>query len=293
MGTILEITLAEDGPGAGEALAAAFAEAARLEKLLTAHERAAPLAELNLNGVLRDPPEVLVRALSRALKMARLTGGAFNPAVGPVVELFRRNPSAGSAELSALAPLLSWEGVSLSKNRIALMVPGMSLTLDAMAKGFIIDKISEKLTRLGFDRHLVSAGGDILASGERPGGGPWRCAVADPKGTGGHLAVVGLNNQAVATSNDFESLKRGYRHLVGPRRHRGVIETGPKPLSATVVAPSAELADALATTLAVSPAHLVPGLVEGFLGVSGLLLWEDGEVTEVPSLGLGRSWAGE
>lgn len=260
MGTLVEITLA----GLAEkeatlAFAAAFARIDSLEKLLTSHNPAAPLAELSRRGRLENPPPELVEVLTSALEHARRSDGAFNPTVKPLVDLLRKNPKAGLAEREELRHLLNWRAVRVEEGGIYLDVSGMALTLDAIAKGCIIDYASRELFAHGAPNHLINAGGDILARGQKPDGSLWKAGIADPRPGGKLLAVIPLRDEAIATSNNSESLKEGYAHLV-PRKDMD----GGRPLSASALASSAGEADALATTLAVLPAGQGLGYIETF-----------------------------
>lgn len=283
MGTLVEITLA--GLAEKEAVRAfdaAFARIGRVEKILTSHDNSAPLAELARRGSLQNPPPELVVVLKAALEHARLSGGAFNPAVKPRLDILRKNPKASQGELEAVRQLLDWRAVRVEQEAIYLDMPGMSLTLDAIAKGCIVDYASQELFAQGAPNHLINAGGDMLARGLKPDGSGWKAGIADPRPGGKLLAVVPLRDQAIATSNNSESLKEGYSHLVPPQ---GGEAAGALPLSASALALSAGTADALATTLAVMPAGRGLEYIESFgvaAGVAGdascLLLSAGGDI---------------
>lgn len=279
MGTLVEISLAglstDEAHEAPQIFDAAFSRIAQLEKILTSHDDSAPLAELRRTGRLNNPPPELVEVLRAALKHARLSDGAFNPAVKPLLEILRKNPTPDPAELEAVRPLLSWEAVRLGSGGSTLEARGMALTLDAIAKGCIVDYASAELLRLGIKNHLINAGGDILAGGVKPDGSFWKSGIADPRKPGALLAVIPLREQSVASSNNSESLKDGYKHLVPPPQTAGAI-TEALPISASVIAPLAGTADALATALAVMPPERGLAHVEKFAGAACLLLGYDG-----------------
>lgn len=279
MGTLVEISLAglsaDQADQAPRIFDAAFARIAQLEKILTNRDGSAPLAELRRRGELKNPPPELAAVLRAALEHARLSDGAFNPAVEPLLGVLRKNPTPPPAELEAVLPLLSWEAVRAGSGAITLEVAGMALTLDGIAKGCIVDYASDELIGLGVQNHLINAGGDILARGARPDGSFWKSGIADPRKPGALLAVVPLRNRALATSNNSESLKDGYKHLIPPPRTDGAIAKA-LPVSASVIAPLAGTADALATTLAVMPPERGLEHVETFADAACLLLGPGG-----------------
>lgn len=278
MGTLVEIRLAGlSDVEAARAFAAAFDRIKRLENILTSHDNSAPLAALSRRGVLKEPPSELAETLRAALEQARLSGGAFNPAVKPLLDLARKNPNAAPAEIAAARRLTDWRAIRMEPGAVYLDVPGMAITLDAIAKGRIVDYASQTLLELGAANHLINAGGDILARGAKPDGSPWKAGIADPATQGKFIAVLSLRDQAVATSNNSESRKEGYFHLIPPAEAMAEL----LPFSASVAASSAGMADALATTLAVMPVTQGLEHIEKF-NAEGLLLSGCGTVLASP-----------
>jgi thiamine biosynthesis lipoprotein len=118
----------------------------------------------------------------------------------------------------------------------------MGITLDGIAKGYIVDRMAEVLLGNGVGNFLINAGGDIRTAGTKEEGLPWTVAVQDPTKQHQFPDVVQMTGGAVATSGGYE---RSYHHIVHS-------ETGALPeysASVTVFAPTAMAADAMATTL--------------------------------------------
>ncbi len=131
--------------------------------------------------------------------------------------------------------------------------PDLEIDLSAIAKGYAVDRVSELLHAAGHRDFLVEVGGELRASGERPGGGPWRVAIERPEpGARVIHAVAPLADQALATSGDYRNFRveAGERrsHLVDPRR--GAPISGAL-ASVSVMHESAMWADAWATALMV------------------------------------------
>lgn len=160
----------------------------------------------------------LIKILTEAKKISEATGGAFDIT-------FASQKSA-----------VSWRQILLGKeNQVMLETAGVKIGLGGIAKGYIIDEMSRVLRKNRFRHHLISAGGDLYASGK------WEVAIRNPFGQKPSLALMILKNQSACTSGLYE---RGY-HIVDPRTGRKVRRRG----SVTVVAKSAMTADAYATGL--------------------------------------------
>ena len=244
MGTLVSVVaLHPSGARAEDAVEEAFAEMDRLVGVLSRHDSSSPVAHLNRCGRLGDAPPELAQVVGRALDYHRLTAGAFDITVEPLVGLFEaatRPP--GPAEVAEVRELVGAEHLKLAGRRLSFERSGMGITVDGIAKGAIVDAMAELLGSRGVRDFLINAGGDIRASGLKENGQPWTVAVRDPSNRDAFVDVVRATNGAVATSGDYE---KEYRHLVST-------ETGRSPersRSVSVMAPSAVAADALATAL--------------------------------------------
>ena len=283
MGTMVSITVAgSPSTQAHDAMDLAFAEGRRLEGLLTRHDGAAPLGVLNSQGSLRDVPPELRAVLQRAGGVSRLTGGAFDATVLPLVRLLesRSNPQGelvlSAGELRDALSLVDARAVHLDGSGLRLGKQGMGLTLDGIAKGHIVDAMSAVLLRAGCENHLINAGGDILARGHKAPGLAWRVAVEDPQKRGHYPQVLELYNQAIATSGGYEMTydARGrHHHLLDPGTGKS-----PELGSMSVLAPTCMQADALATALAVLPAQESLSLADSLSGCACGLLRRDGRL---------------
>jgi len=233
--------------------------------------------------------------VSFSLELAEASGGAFDISVGPLVALWGFGSGAridGPPSEDEISDRLSHMGRHLLSAEIAnaggdsflsKSDPETKIDLSAIAKGYGVDHVSAGLTKLGRLDHLIEIGGEVRASGERPGGGAWRVAVEAPIEEGRAIqSVVELVDRSMATSGDYrifydEDGKR-YSHTLDPRTGRPV-EDGPA--SASVIAASAAEADAWATTLMVLGAEEGLALADTH-GVAALLLMRgpSGEIVE-------------
>lgn len=237
---------------AAEAMGRAFERMIELEAALTRFDSASALGQLNASGHLNDAPEPLFAVLRSASAMHRVTGGAFDPTVLPILELLEHSVPT-DRDMAEASGLVGMEHVKIADNGVRFLRSDMKMSLDGIAKGYIADEGARVMRRLGVKNFLINAGGDIVAAGTKHGL-PWRVAVENPEkyhGNTAYPAVRSLTNQAMATSGSYESVfgkNEELNHIVNPSTGRCSKVPG-----ASVVAASAMEADALATALCVMP----------------------------------------
>jgi FAD:protein FMN transferase len=253
MGTFVSMTLLHSSKDqAEEAMERAFQEIDRLSGMLSRYDRSSAVAFLNKEGHARDLPSEVTHVVSKALQYHELTGGAFDITVKPIVDLFQQVPEGEKKarpterELQDFLKLVDAGKVEIRDRSIHFMESGMGITLDGIAKGFIVDRASELLTSRGIENHLIDAGGDIRTRGSKQGKKPWTVAIQDPLKQGKYPDVVHMKDRAIATSGNYEiyfDREKMFHHIVNPR-------TGLSPHLASSVSVMAETtmeADALST----------------------------------------------
>lgn len=248
MGTLVSVTAIHESPGMiQDAAAEAFHEMERVVNLLNRYDPSSALSYLNVEGAIPDPPPELYDVMSKARLYHDASDGAFDSTVQPLVDLLRLMPPSQAQLLEAISAI-DGSKVEMTGKSIALGLPGMGVTLDGIAKGFVVDRMATVLGQHGLSDFLINAGGDIRSAGVREDGEEWRVGVQDPAKAGDLPDVIGLSNLAVATSGSYEiyfDRERTHHHIVSAR-------TGTSPnasQSVSVVAPTALAADALATTV--------------------------------------------
>ncbi len=217
-------------------------------------------------GTWQNLPDELFMVLSHALAVARDSGGAFDPTVGPLVELWGFGPSRrahqppGARAIAAARARVGWWRIRLDpEHRRAWQPGGVELDLSAVAKGFAVDQAARWLLRRHVDDFLLEVGGELRAHGHKPDGQAWHVAVQRPdpgmdRAADRHESepLLVLDNLAVATSGDyrhfFESGKRRFSHHIDPRTGQPVAY---QVASVTVVASRCVDADPVGTTLSV------------------------------------------
>jgi len=192
------------------------------------------------------PPE-FVFVLDRALEIAELTGGAYDPALGAEVDAAGFGP--GTLDTPRAGP--GWRGVERdAKGRRVLQPGGVTLDLSSIAKGYAVDLCAERLRALGVASFLMEIGGEFVGQGVKPDAQPWwvQLDLSDMPSAPGEppQTDVALVNLAVATSGDFVRRRDGASHLFDGRTRRPIAGA----LSGVAVMhASAMEADAWATAL--------------------------------------------
>ena len=293
MGTFVTMTLLHSSRDqAEEAMERAFQEIDRLSGILSRYDRSSAVAFLNREGHAGDLPPEVIHVVSKALQYHEMTGGAFDITVKPVVDLFQEKLGGGKKakpterELKELLKLVDAGKVEIQERSIHFIEPGMGITLDGIAKGFIVDRASEVLASSGIENHLIDAGGDIRTRGEKEGKKPWTVAIQDPMKKGQYPAVVRMKDGAVATSGNYEiyfDREKMFHHIVDPK-------TGLSPLpasSVSVMAGTTMEADALSTSV------FVMGPQEGTAFINALPLCESLVIARNGTQSKSRGWKSE
>jgi thiamine biosynthesis lipoprotein len=282
MGTLVSVSaLARSSEKAEEAIGRAFDEMDRLIGMFSRFENSSAVTHLNKTGRLEDVPRELLYVVSRSLNFCELTGGNFDISVEPVVDLFRDSLTGelpvepSPQEVKDALELVGSGNIAVSDRRIDFKKSGMGITLDGIAKGFIVDVVAGALDEHGIADYLINAGGDIRTAGTKEGKQPWIVAVQDPSKNGSFPDTIHLTDSAVATSGSYEvyfDRDRLYHHIVNSR-------SGMSPTfaaSASVVAPSTMAADALATGTFTMTPHAAIAFIDSLPGCECFIVDDEG-----------------
>ena len=160
MGTEVAITVHHTDPAEARRLAgAAFAEIERLEGILSRHREGTALDRLNREGRIDDAPPELTGLLTEAHAYSELSGGAFDVTVAPLLHIYESAAAEGRlpgrAEFGTALPLVDYRNVQVEGNTVRLLEPGMEVTLDAIAKGYIADRATAVLVGGGAVHAMV------------------------------------------------------------------------------------------------------------------------------------------
>lgn len=292
LGTKASLTLYHpDEALARRAVTAAVAELERLEAQFSLFRADSALSALNRDGMLEKASDEFLALAGEARCYAELTGGAFDPTVQPVWQTYFHHfmaadpdpagPSA--ADLAKALALVDWRGLEIDApaRRVRLARPGMGLTFNGIAQGFVTDRVGDVLRAHGLERMLVDMG-EPRAYSTRPDGDAWRIGIADPNRPDRSLATLKVVDMAVATSGGYGTLFDAagrFTHLVHPEDG----STAPGRQGVTVVADSAAKADALSTALAVAPVERRNAIVKAAGSIEAHFVAADGAITALKS----------
>lgn len=276
MDTTIAIELPGDPDGASDALKRAFGWFDHVEGVCSRFDPASELSRLCARpGEAVQVSELLFSALRFAQYVAAASGGAFDPTVGATLAGagFNRNFRTGELVSAAPSAEASFRDIVLTpKNNTVRLLRSLQLDLGAVAKGLAIDLAAQELS--AFPDFAINAGGDLFVRGQAASGEPWRLGVRDPRDFDALAETFELDGLALCTSGDYErrDAATGVHHLFDARTGN----VARRCASASVIAPTAMAADALAT----AAFALGPGVGIDFLeseGVEGLIITPGGE----------------
>jgi len=223
-----------------------------------------------------------------SIKFSGLSGGAFDITVEPLIKLWqasaKNNVMPTADELALARSAVGVRNLDMMEDgRVQVLHEGTSINLGGIAKGYAVDEAARILRENGMENFMVDAGGDLYVGGNNCRGEPWHLGIRDPRDSTKILDVVLLRNASVVTSGDYERFYevegKKWSHIINPKTGFPVEHVA----SATVIAPTAEDADALATAVCVLGAEKGVELLDSQgEGYSGLIVIRDdqGEITK-------------
>ena len=208
----------------------------------------------------------LVQVLSEARQVSELTQGAYDVTVGPLVDLWGFGPEdtreriPEEAEIAAARARVGYTHLDIRAEPPALRknIPDLSIDVNSIAQGYTVDRVAERLDKLGVANYLVEIGGELRGKGLNQLGGHWRIGIERPSpGERAVYSIIRIADVGVSTSGDyrdyFERDGKRYSHTIDPRTGRPVTH---KLASVTVISENTMRADALSTALMVlGPEH--------------------------------------
>jgi thiamine biosynthesis lipoprotein len=287
LGTVCSVNLFEQGTAAE--YDAVFARLRDVQAVMSANQDDTDLDAVNKNAGLQ-PVAVhreLLDVLEEARRYAELSEGAFDPTIGPLVNLWGiggENPRVpGEDEIREALSLVDWRDLVIDREAgtAFLRRPGQALDLGAIAKGYAADQAAAILSVRGKNRRaIIDLGGNILAIGERPKNESWRIGVQNPLDERGeYLGVLRVKNKSVVTSGIYER----YFEENGERYHHILSTANGYPvqnglLSVTIVADRSIDADALSTAAFALGLEKGRALIEARPEAEAVFVSRDGSV---------------
>jgi thiamine biosynthesis lipoprotein len=267
MGTTYHVTYSSmEGPGEPEAAQAVESLLAEINQAISTYIDTSMISRINAS---RDTTEWhsvdahFETVFLRSRAIYEDTGGAFNPAVGPLVSAWGfgpdgPQPTPDDATIKNLLKLISFEAFDLRVSPPAVQkhLAAARLDFNAIGEGYAVDAIGALLEKRGIRNYLVEIGGEVRARGRHPDGRDWQVAIAKPAGdalaTPQIQQVISLQDSGLATSGNYRNYRiedgKKISHILNPRT--GYPEESSL-LSVSVIARDTMTADAYATSLMV------------------------------------------
>lgn len=248
------MTVKAYGENAEAGINLAIQEIMRLEKLLSTTMEESEIYKINhADGEPVKISEETARLIKEAIEISRLTDGALDITVYPIVLSWGFTGSEfrvpGDGEIKESLRLVDYKGIRIDGDSVTLN-KGQMIDLGAIAKGYAADRVRDKLKEAGVDSALINLGGNILTMGDKPGNDSWSVGIKDPFSQDKLAGSVEIGEKAVVTSGNYERFfeqdGKRYWHIIDPKTgypaDNGVA-------SVTIIADSSVYADALSTAL--------------------------------------------
>ncbi len=261
MGNCFSFTVvAEDEQWANDRIQQAINEVVRIEKLLTTFDENSQTNQINRSAGITSVcvDEEVFDLIERSIKISELTQGAFDLTYGSLDKsLWNFNTQMTSLpkpeDAKWAVKRINYKYLELDRKNLSVYIKheGTRIGFGGIGKGYAADRARQVLQNLGVKSGIVNASGDLALWGSQPNGEAWTIGIADPEHKHLPFASMALHNVAIATSGNYEKFitisGKRYSHNIDPRT--GYPVQGIK--STTILGPSAELADAMATPVTV------------------------------------------
>jgi FAD:protein FMN transferase len=288
MGNRFEFTvIAEDEQTGNTAIDLAIAEVRRIENLLTTYSDLSQTSLINENAGVQPVKvdEEVINLIERSIRISEITDGAFDITYGSIDKSlwnFDQGMTSLPDEETALKSvgLIDYRNVIINKKKSTVLLKnkGMRIGFGGIGKGYAADMAKLVLQQLGIKSGIVNAAGDLVTWGTQIGGHEWTVGIADPEQTDRPFSALKISNMAIATSGSYEKYVtiRGkrYSHTIDPKT--GLPVSGVK--SVSIICPSAELADALATPVVVMGVKVGLALINQIKQVACIVIDDEDRV---------------
>jgi thiamine biosynthesis lipoprotein len=263
----------------------------RFERIFSLYRPDSEIARLNAAGRLARPSPELRALIEESQHMAALSGGAFDISVQPLWRLYEAHfwsRSEVQADIAARAreiaeQLVDFRCIEAGAASIGFTRPGMAITLNSLAQGYITDAIADLLRQEGFESAVVDLG-EFRTLGRHPDGRPWRLGIRNGKAAGEAGRTVELTDMALAVSGGygtpFEPSGR-FHHIFDPQSGASANAL----VEVAVIGPRATAANALSTAICVAGEARTTALLAAYPGTQAILTRPDGTSVTLTAAG--------
>lgn len=288
MGNRFEFTVISETEKIGQdAIDKAIEEVSRIESLLSTFKAESQTNLINNSAGIKPVKvdEEVIDLIQRSLKISAITQGAFDITYGSIDKSlwnFDVNMTSLPDQETALqsVSLINYQNVllNISESTVMLKHKGMRIGFGGLGKGYAADKAKSVLKKMGIESGIVNAAGDLITWGKQLDETDWTIGIADPDQKTKPFSALNISNMAIATSGNYEKYAtingKKYSHTIDPKT--GLPVSGIK--SVTIICPSAELADALATPVTVMGVEVGLDMINQLHNVACIAIDEDNRI---------------
>ena len=261
MGTTYHVSIVADQPAPADLAEQIDQVLNAVDQSMSTYKSQSELSQFNRLpiGEQVKASDQLWAVLQTSEQVWQQSSGAFDPTVGPVVDLWGFGPVPtqdtipANEDIAAALADAGYQHLQLDSTAQTISKQkAIALDLSAVAKGYAVDQVAELLEMLALPDYLVEVGGEMRLSGSNPEGNPWRIAIELPSLMPQVQEVIEIHSGAMATSGDYRNYfeKDGvrYSHTIDPRNGKPITHSL---ASVTVITDLCADADAWATALMV------------------------------------------
>ena len=278
------------------ALTAAHEAVREVEKTCNIFDPESELSKLNATAA--DEPfacgDLLWDVLTQARAFWKDSGGVFDVTIDPLMKLWgfhsKRETLPSEEEIAEAKRLTGLDKVVFDdeKHTVKFTVPGMSINLGGIAKGYALDRAADAVRKLGVKTGWIEIGGNIVALPKKSGGGKYAAGIKNPFRKDDLLGKTTLSDAAISTSGNYERYVvidgKQYTHIINPAT--GLPVSGMD--SVTVIAPTGVASDALSTSIFIAGPDAVAGWTKKFPGLRVLIVRGPADKPDI--LKYGKGW---
>ncbi len=224
--------------------------------------------------------------LNSADKFSKLSNGAFDITVGPLVKewgIFTDHPHIPSrSRITELLKLVNYKSINFNREKMTFRLPikGQMIDFGAIAKGYAADEAVKICREDGIKSAYINLGGNVYVVGNKPDNTPWRIGIQNPRAADGkYIGILNISDKTVVTSGDYERffMKDGvrYHHIIDPRTGW---PSNSDLISSTIVTNSSMSADALSTATFVMGLKKSRELLKKLDGIDAIFITKDKKI---------------
>ena len=258
MGSRFDITVVTTNQSEGDLfINTAIAEIERIEKLISSWDSNSQISRVNRSAGIK-PESVdkeVFELVKRAKHISKISDGAFDISYASIDKVWKFDGSMvelpSESDIKRSVENINYQNIILDESNYSIFLKnsGMKIGFGAIGKGYAADMAKKLLLSMGVKNGIINASGDLNTWGVKPDGKDWTVGITNPLNKENTFSWVPLKNKAVATSGTYEKRVTfkgvNYSHIIDPRTGWPIANI----ISVSVFSPSAELSDALATTV--------------------------------------------